>query len=667
MGYFLKQLVQLLVLHLGMLFATTSMALVEIQDAQIVDITPSGLSVVWVASESSAPRIEIYSDSAGANTITSDFEVTLFPLYAGDPAVTDSYGKSIDLDALRSRSQTLGLMKIQVQGLQPATNYYLHVYSDATGNTAQWPLGLPAQVTTPSLNEFVANSNQMLVTVNEPDPRGWLVLAKSSETMHGVSAIVGDGGASNEAFIDLTNLFDLNGNNWEPTGQKQITLELKSGWDANASQIIDLDLQSSFSVSALYAATVMLPGSTDTDGDGIPDNLDLDDDNDGLSDIWEMANGTNPLIDDSSLDLDGDTFNNAYEFAAGSDPDDIADKPLGANGISYVYFKDHFSDGQYDDRWYIENAPTGAVYSLFESGTVLDITVQQPASGCNDLQLHSFSAIDAVNMVYHAIISLDGFGVTRLGFMDDKDTSNRIEVEFDNDSSPYLVIRSADAGVQTEIPVTAAGPFNSTAVDIKFVKAGQQVSVFVNGAIQGSVANIGIGNQVLRPYSTVESCSDDVGFVDSKVDLIEILVDRDADGLADVVEDANINGIVDAGESDPQNPDMDNDTILDGFDNCSFAANTNQQDSGGIATTAPDGIGDACQCGDVNNNGIVDNTDAIIIKRYVLGLPPGVDINKCSVNAGNSCDNTDAILIQRAVLGLPPGVSQGCAAAGAAP
>ena len=110
--------------------------------------------------------------------------------------------------------------------------------------------------------------------------------------------------------------------------------------------------------------------------------------------------------------------------------------------------------------------------------------------------------------------------------------------------------------------------------------------------------------------------------------------------------------------------DSDEDGIADSADNCPTTSNPGQQDSGGLSTTTPDGVGDACQCGDASNNGIVDNTDAILIKRYVLGLPPGITVDKCNVNAGSTCDNTDAILIQRAVLGLPPGISQSCAAAG---
>jgi len=56
--------------------------------------------------------------------------------------------------------------------------------------------------------------------------------------------------------------------------------------------------------------------TTDTDGDGIGDNADLDDDNDLIPDTYELAYGLNPLVDDANDDLDGDGFTNFEEYVA---------------------------------------------------------------------------------------------------------------------------------------------------------------------------------------------------------------------------------------------------------------------------------------------------------------------------------------------------------------
>jgi hypothetical protein len=58
----------------------------------------------------------------------------------------------------------------------------------------------------------------------------------------------------------------------------------------------------------------------DTDSDGIGNNADLDDDNDGMPDSWEIEHGLDPLMDDSQEDLDGDGVSNIDEFENGGDP-----------------------------------------------------------------------------------------------------------------------------------------------------------------------------------------------------------------------------------------------------------------------------------------------------------------------------------------------------------
>ncbi len=63
------------------------------------------------------------------------------------------------------------------------------------------------------------------------------------------------------------------------------------------------------------------PGPVDTDRDGIPDDTDPDDDNDGMTDVWERAYGLNPLDSgDAAIDSDSDGVNNLSESRIGTSP-----------------------------------------------------------------------------------------------------------------------------------------------------------------------------------------------------------------------------------------------------------------------------------------------------------------------------------------------------------
>ena len=58
----------------------------------------------------------------------------------------------------------------------------------------------------------------------------------------------------------------------------------------------------------------------DTDNDGLTNDVDPDDDNDGMPDIWELTYGFNPLVNDANGDLDGDGLTNLQEYTRGSNP-----------------------------------------------------------------------------------------------------------------------------------------------------------------------------------------------------------------------------------------------------------------------------------------------------------------------------------------------------------
>ena len=123
--------------------------------------------------------------------------------------------------------------------------------------------------------------------------------------------------------------------------------------------------------------------------------------------------------------------------------------------------------------------------------------------------------------------------------------------------------------------------------------------------------------------------------------------------------------IIVAAAADVRAQDLDGDSVPDGIDNCVFTYNPFQGDAAGVGEAGPDGIGDACQCGNLNADGHVDLVDAAIYERDLAGLmPEASDPATCSVVGGRlDCEPNDRQALREALVGLTPGVSQVCGAA----
>lgn len=102
--------------------------------------------------------------------------------------------------------------------------------------------------------------------------------------------------------------------------------------------------------------------------------------------------------------------------------------------------------------------------------------------------------------------------------------------------------------------------------------------------------------------------------------------------------------------------DVDGDGVADEIDNCLRIPNPGQSDAGGLgAGSGRDGIGDACQCGDVSGDGRVTANDATLIRRSRLA-PPAATLARpalCDVGGSAGCSAADALIIQRALLQPP--------------
>ncbi len=214
-----------------LLSSFSAWAQLTIHDVQTTDVTSSGFAVLWRNSAAATPRIAVFADPEETVEITNKLEVTLFPLFGGDPDIADEFSRDEAMDDLRDSAKSLGLVKIGVQGCLPQTPYYFRVFSETAAEKAQWPESGLVSVITKKENAFVRDSKQILVTLRDNhgsiDFQGWLMTAFAGETLYPVSSYVGDGGGINQAYLDLSNLFDGDEDNWTPTGLQVVTLEVR--------------------------------------------------------------------------------------------------------------------------------------------------------------------------------------------------------------------------------------------------------------------------------------------------------------------------------------------------------------------------------------------------------------------------------------------------------
>lgn len=123
-----------------------------------------------------------------------------------------------------------------------------------------------------------------------------------------------------------------------------------------------------------------------------------------------------------------------------------------------------------------------------------------------------------------------------------------------------------------------------------------------------------------------------------------------------------VRGALGGSLADP-NGDFDGDGVEDALDVCPLIADPLQLDQGGVGPGAPaDGVGDRCQCADVDGDGEVLIADQLALRIELAGGPPVAFLDKCDVSGDGLCDIVDVALSARGVAGLDT-LAQVCAPA----
>ncbi|MCP5408948.1 MAG: PKD domain-containing protein [Chromatiaceae bacterium] len=453
---------------------------------------------------------------------------------------------------------------------------------------------------------------------------------------------------------------------------------------------------------AEHAYTLAVNAPVDTDGDGDPDFSDPDDDNDGLTDVQEIALGTNPLNSDS----DGDGDSDGDEVAYGSNPrlssdslDDHrpatpildsypGDVTLNAMVLTATTFSDpDAGDFLQADQWqlawdngftqlFLDRIRIGS--ELLDDGATLPLPDGLLAPGgisfwarlshSDNLGLWSYWSDP---MVY-TIPAIDPNDADQDGRPDSAQVNDHTDLDGDGqDDSFQEMMRVYDLEHGRAVGVMLANaPAGSMLLTLAPISI-QQIPDDIRpsgpmpyGLFSFSVAlpesyvfdlenpetiTVEIYFQDLIPHgtqwirydpvtATVLNISDDV-IVNGNMATITI---TDGGG-------GDFDGLVNGYFVDPVGPlfpgmDTDSDGVFDSQDNCTNVPNADQRDTNG------DGYGNVCD-GDLNNDGIVNAGDLGLFRSVFYTTDPDGDFN------GDGIINAGDLGMFRQMFYKPPGPS----------
>ncbi len=303
-------------------------------------------------------------------------------------------------------------------------------------------------------------------------------------------------------------------------------------------------------------------GGEDTDGDGIFDATDIDDDNDGILDVNEPFDIDGDSVPDRlDLDSDNDGIADANEAGHGFrdlDGNFLMDCPssaFGANGFcdaletavdsgqpTHLGLLDSDADLLPDARDL--DSDNDSLSDLLEGG-----------SGCPDTNLDGIcdggdDDGDGIRNSLEAPLTVQAHGTANGRPVTDTDSDGAPDWrDLDSDGDNHFdILESKNAGLDLD----------------------------KNGTIDATADNDYDGIRDVADDSDLDGVPDSVdGSLQAFGGFLDAAVDTDDDGLPD-----------------SQDEDSDDDTVWDGTDNCRVNSNTRQEDADG------DFIGDACDLDD---------------------------------------------------------------------
>jgi hypothetical protein len=240
--------------------AQSAMAAITLTNVTAANVSPDSFSIIGAVSQSTPLTnitVSVFADAGGVTNLAGQVGIELYPLNTGNPSSTNSYLTLLSKAALSQGSMALGLVYARVSYCAHNTTYYYKVSVSGTNGQAVWPVSgqLPA-VRTAQANSFVVDAEQLLLTLNDGNPPGSIIILSNTNSSSVLAAVVGDGVETNQVFFNLTDLIAASGGtNYSPAGSQSFTASLLTPSPVSFSEPYNLVFAGNFSAGQASLVT----------------------------------------------------------------------------------------------------------------------------------------------------------------------------------------------------------------------------------------------------------------------------------------------------------------------------------------------------------------------------------------------------------------------------
>ncbi|MCH5375833.1 MAG: hypothetical protein JJ992_17825 [Planctomycetes bacterium] len=178
-----------------------------LHDVTVTDVTTRAFAVAWFSDEPVlSATIKVYTDESGLDEITGDLDISV-------------------VSASHPPAMELGLVKVDVVGLEPDSTYYFSLETTTGSGLFTYPASPPLAAVTTAVEVSLAQpdapdqpivNDLILHSIFGPDGTTpsegtLLVVSLPGISPYPISAFVGEGVDPPMAIADLSNLFDADG------------------------------------------------------------------------------------------------------------------------------------------------------------------------------------------------------------------------------------------------------------------------------------------------------------------------------------------------------------------------------------------------------------------------------------------------------------------------